>query len=318
MDNFWSLIITPILNDDIQDVSASMGIMVVQEGMLAGYHDADMGYALRGLSDSLGGPARQCLEALGCRVMLGCPVRRLLWDGQQVEGVELASGETITADFYVSALPHYALQSALPQEAGRLPFFQQIEGLETSPIVNIHLWYDRPVMEGDFIALVDSPLQWVFNRSDFMADLGQHPYQSCDSRAPHAGKPPGEEGQYICISHSAAWKYIDWPREELILEFTAEIARVFPQAAEAAVLRAVVVKQRDATFRCLPGANDLRPGSFTPLPNLFLAGEWTNTGWPSTMEGAALSGYNAAHAVREAWEALAENEADKVSEAQAG
>ena len=318
MDNFWSLIITPILNDDIQDVSASMGIMVVQEGMLAGYHDADMGYALRGLSDSLGGPARQRLEELGCRVMLGCPVRRLLWDGQQVEGVELASGETITADFYVSALPHYALRSALPREAGRLPFFRQIEGLETSPIVNIHLWYDRPVMEGDFIALVDSPLQWVFNRSEFMVGADQGPGQPPAAAPTQGGIPPGGEGQYICISHSAAWKYIDWAREDLVREFTGEMARVFPRAAEAQVVRALVVKQRDATFRCLPGANGHRPGSVTPLPNLLLAGEWTNTGWPSTMEGAALSGYKAAIAVMEAWETRGKGESAKMRESQVG
>ena len=148
MNNFWSLVITPILNDDIQDVSAAMGIMVIQEGMLDGFHNADMGYALRGLSNALGEPARQCLEELGCRVMLGSPVRRLRWDGQRVDGVELASGEVITADLYVSALPHYALLESLPQGAQQLPFFRRMEGLETSPIVNIHLWYNRPVMEG--------------------------------------------------------------------------------------------------------------------------------------------------------------------------
>jgi uncharacterized protein with NAD-binding domain and iron-sulfur cluster len=173
-----------------------------------------------------------------------------------------------------------------------MSFFRQIEGLETSPIINIHLWYDRPVMEGDFRGLVDSPLQWVFNRSAYMAGGNGS-----------AGLTEHGQGQYVCISHSAAWKYIDWSREELVREFTGEMARVFPCAAGARVLRAIVVKQRDATFRCLPGANDLRPDSATPLPNLFLAGEWTNTGWPSTMEGAARSGYRAALAIEQAVEA---------------
>ena len=292
MDNFWSLVITSILNDDLDDVSASMGIMFVQEGLLGGYHSADMGYALHGLSDALGNPAQRRLEQLGCRMLLGCPVRRIHWDGRQVDGVELASGETINAGLYVSALPHRALLAALPWEVREMSFFRQIEGLETSPIINIHLWYDRPVMEGDFRGLVDSPLQWVFNRSAYMAGGNGS-----------AGLTEHGQGQYVCISHSAAWKYIDWSREELVREFTGEMARVFPRAAGARVLRAIVVKQRDATFRCLPGANDLRPDSATPLPNLFLAGEWTNTGWPSTMEGAARSGYRAALTIEQAVEA---------------
>ena len=305
IDNFWSLVITSILNDDLQDVSASMGIMFIQEGLLGGYHSADMGYALHGLSEALGEPAQRCLEEMGCRLLLGCPVRRIHWDGSQVTGVELASGETVTAGLYVSALPHPALLATLQSEVRQMSYFQRIEGLETSPIVNIHLWYDRPIMDGDFRAIVDSPLQWVFNRSAYMGGGNGSP--GLPERGPEPGgdpsghSVPGDgEGQYVCISHSAAWKYINWSREDLLREFIGEMVRVFPRAAEARVLRSIVVKQRDATFRCLPGANDLRPDSVTPLPNLFLAGEWTNTGWPSTMEGAARSGHRAARCVAEA------------------
>ena len=107
----------------------------------------------------------------------------------------------------------------------------------------------------------------------------------------------GDGPQYICISLSAAWKYIDQPREELAQQFIALMAEAFPQARNATVERWVVVKQRHATFRCLPGAAASRPTSQTPIANLFLAGEWTDTGWPSTMESAVRSGYNAANAI---------------------
>ena len=173
----------------------------------------------------------------------------------------------------------------LPEEVvDAVPVFSQLAGLEASPIVNIHLFYDRMVMDGEFLAIVDSPLQWVFNK-------GRIREGRLTSGSISAG------GQYICISVSAAWEYIDLTREEIAAVFIQEMAEVFPLAKEAKVLRSLVVKQRNATFRCLPGANHLRPSSVTPISNLFLAGEWTDTGWPSTMEGAVRSGYNAARAI---------------------
>ena len=195
--------------------------------------------------------------------------------------MELASGETVTGQAYVSALPFGALLSLLPPEALSHDYFGRLTGLESSPIVNIHLWYDRQVMDGDFCAFIDCPLQWVFNKSGIL------------------GSEEPSQGQYICISLSAAWDYIECPREELARRFIAEMAEAFPAARDARVVQATVVKQRDATFRCRPGANALRPGARTPLPNLALAGEWTDTGWPSTMEGAVRSGYGAAQAAQD-------------------
>ena len=151
--------------------------------------------------------------------------------------------------------------------------------LQWSPILNLHIHYDRPVMTEPVCAFVDSPLQWVFNRNWI------------------TGKTPASGGQVVTISVSAAWDYIDLHREALAAIFTEEMAQVFPEAREARVLDVSVVKQREATFRCQPGASCWRPGPVTPISNLFLAGEWTNTGWPSTMEGAVRSGYAAARAV---------------------
>jgi hydroxysqualene dehydroxylase len=289
IQNLWNLLVMPTLNDDVREVSASMGLMIVQDGMLGGRHSADVGYPRRGLLPALGGPARDYLLARGCRLLLRSPVKGLCFDAGKVAGVKLASGESLSADAYVSALPFDSLLRALPPAVvGGEPFFGRLKGLETSPIINVHLWYDRPVMEGDFCAFVDSPVQWVFNQSAILAGrAGVDPASEVATRS----------GQRVCISVSAAWEYIGQTREELAETFISEMARVFPRAGEARVLRAVVVKQRHATFRCRPGANDIRPGSVTPLSNLFLAGEWTRTGWPSTMESAARSGYNAAGAV---------------------
>jgi squalene-associated FAD-dependent desaturase len=279
IQNLWNLLVMPTLNDHVRDVSAAMGLMIVQEGMLEGCHNADVGYASDGLSVAVGEPARRHLLDRGTKLLLGSAVRRVCLESGRVKGVELASGVVVTGEVYVSALPGSALLAVLPRDVAEQPFFQGLKGLETSPIVNIHLWYDRPVMDGDFCALVDSPLQWVFNKGAIL------------------GKEETDQGQYICISISAAWEYIDQTREELAQQFIAEMAEAFPRARLARVKRSIVVKQRHATFRCQPGANELRPSSQTPIANLFLAGEWTNTGWPSTMESAVRSGYNAAQAI---------------------
>jgi len=281
----WNLLIVPSLNDDARDVSASMGLMIFQEGLLRGRHSADVGYAADGLSPAIGEPARRRLEEAGVQVRLGSPVQRILVDSGQVTGLALASGETITGQLYVSALPPQGLWQALPEPVQGLPVFAGLPHLEMSPIVNVHLWYDRPVMEDHFCAFVDSPLQWVFNKSAIMG----HPQPAEEPNA----------GQYICVSLSAAWEYIEQPREELARCFIGAMAEAFPRARLATVQRVVVVKQRHATFRCLPGAREWRPGSQTPIANLFLAGEWTDTGWPSTMESAVRSGYNATQAIAE-------------------
>jgi uncharacterized protein with NAD-binding domain and iron-sulfur cluster len=282
IQNFWNLLVKPTLNDDVQDVSASMGLMIVQEGLLNGYHNLDLGYAVDGLLPSIGGPAREHLLNRGGRLMLGSPVKRMLIDSYRMSGVELASGELVTGDLWVSALPPDILRRVLPEDVVKaVPVFSRLAGLETSPIINIHLFYDRLVMDGEFLAIVDSPLQWVFNKGRILEG----------SASITAG------GQNICISVSAAWDYIDRTREEISAAFIQEMEQVFPAARDARVLRSLVIKQRHATFRCLPGANRLRPASVTPISNLFLAGEWTDTGWPSTMESAVRSGYNAARAI---------------------
>ena len=292
VENFWNLLLMPTLNDHVQDVSATMGLMIVQEGMLAGSHGADLGYAQEELLEALGAPAQEYLTHWGARLFLSSPIRRLVIKSGEVQAVELGSGENRSGQIFVSALPFDALLRLLPPEALEMPYYQRLTGLESSPIVNVHLWYDREVMTQDFVAFVDGPLQWVFNKSRIYA-RSRPGYKQPGL----AGRQESNAGQYICISLSAAWEYIDQPREALAERFIDEMAQVFPEAKRSRVKRAVVVKQRQATFRCLPGANARRPDSPTPYSNLFLAGEWTNTGWPSTMESAARSGYNAAQAV---------------------
>ena len=192
----------------------------------------------------------------------------------------LAGGESVTALQYVGALPPEAMFELLPESTKAHADLAPAAGHAWAPIVNLHVWYDQPVADFEFAAFIDSPVQWVFNRTR-IADL------------------PGQ-GQYLTVSLSAAWEF--WPKskQELRELFVPELAKLLPAARSATVERFVVVKEQRATFRSLPGMAKNRPPAMTSVPNLFLAGDWTDTGWPSTMESAVRSGDNAAAAVDKA------------------
>ena len=174
----------------------------------------------------------------------------------------------------VTAVPWDALPRLLPAHIASDANIAAAETLEWAPIINVHVWYDRPIIDEPFLAVLDSPLQWVFNRTHIQGS--------------------SEPGQHLCISVSGAWQYASMGRDALRELFLNEMARVFPAAAEATVERFLVVKQVNATFRCTPGAQSLRPSQRTPIPGLTLAGDWTQTGWPATMESAVRSGLLAA------------------------
>jgi squalene-associated FAD-dependent desaturase len=279
IQRFWNLVVLPTLNDDIGAVSAFMGTMVFQEAFFKGNRGAEIGYAKVGLTELISDAAQRALEEGGGRLVLGQGVTGFCLEGDRVRAVQLSSGERLEGDVFVSAVPWNALPRLLPEPWRRDSFFSATEGLDAAPIVGVHIWYDRQVMEDEFLAFLDSPVQWVFNKTAIMGT--------------------GGSGQHVCISLSGAWEYAPMGKEELRALFVGEMAKLFPKAREASVERFIVVKQLAATFRSRPGAEELRPGRRTPIANLFLAGDWTQTGWPSTMESAVRSGELAARAVVE-------------------
>jgi zeta-carotene desaturase len=168
------------------------------------------------------------------------------------------------ADYYVSSLPFERLQPLLPD----LPI--PWDKFEHSPITGIHLWFDRPVTELPHATLLDRNIQWMFNKS---------------------------EGRYIQLVVSASRSLLEKPRNEIIDMAVRELAEFFPIAGEARLEKAQVIKEVRATFSAKPGIEESRPLAATPFNNFFLAGDWTRSGWPATMEGAVRSGYLAAEAV---------------------
>ena len=270
IDRFWNLIVVATLNDDVRRVSADLALMVFQEGFLKRADGANVGYATVGLTTLIAEAAIRHIEERGGRIALGQVAREILCEGEHVTGVRLADGDVLQGRFYVCALPAHEMLALLPPALRDVPFFSRAAGLGTSPIVNIHLWYDRPVMDFPFAAFVDSDLQWVFNKSKMWGLAGP--------------------GQYLDISLSGAGQYIDQPNQALAERFTRELQRVLPRARQARLERWLVMKQPRATFAAAPGSAKHRLPSRTPVANLWLAGDWTATGWPATMESAVRSG----------------------------
>ena len=272
MDVLWDLITLPVLNDSVSDVSAYMGIMAFQDGLLRGRTSANIGYSHVGLTELISDAAREYITHRGGQVLAGRAATNIIITNGNVSGVDTGS-EVIPANAVVSAVPWDALPTLLPAELAADPFFAPANNLEWAPIVGIHVWYDRLVMEEEFMATLDSPIQWVFNKSRIQ-------------------KLPGP-GQYLTLSISGAWEHAPMNKEVLRGIFLEELAKVFPKAAAATVEHFIVVKQLSATFRCTPRTQAYRPSQKTPVGNLVLAGDWTQTGWPSTMESAVRSGHMA-------------------------
>jgi squalene-associated FAD-dependent desaturase len=272
----WELLTVATLNAPASAASLGLAAKVVRTGLLEGAANGDIGWADVPLHRLHAEAASSALESAGAEVRTGAKVTglRAAGDGWLVE----TGGAAIEADAVVLAVPAHSVGGLLP--AGSVPDPDRFEHLGVSPIVNVHVVFDRPVFDGPFAAVVGSPVQWVFDRT---ATSGLH-----DS-------VPG--GQYVAISLSAAESYIDRPVAELRETFVAELRRLFPAARAARVVQVIVTRERAATFRQAPGTQALRPGPHTAWPSLALAGAWTDTGWPATMEGAVRSGNAAAEAV---------------------
>jgi squalene-associated FAD-dependent desaturase len=277
----WDLFIVSALNIDGDEASVGLAATVIKTALLGARDAADIGMARVPLGRLHADATAILLASLGAQVQLGAraaSIERLAGGGFRVNlsrGTEAdgdaASTQSISADAVILAVP--ADQAARLAAPAGIPQAATWPGLGYSPILNVHVIYDRQVTDLSFAAAVDSPVQWVFDKTSQAGVLS---------------------GQYLAVSISAADEAIDVPTAELRQLFLPALEQLFPAAAEAEVVDFFVTRERRATFRQAPGSGGLRPGSATSVPGLALAGAWTSTGWPDTMEGAVRSGHEAA------------------------
>ena len=276
----WDLIGTPTLNAAADDASLALAATVFRIGLLGDPGAADIGWATVPLGDLHDTAARRALDEGGVRVACSSRVRDVARTGEgwrvAVTGRDGARS-ALDVDAVVCALPPEAAAAVLPEPV-RTRLTGTATALGASPIVDVHLVWDRPVLPVPFAAGLDTEVQWVFDRS-----------------GSHGALPPG--AQYLVVSLSAADAYLPLGAEALVARFAAELGRLLPAVAGARLLDGFVTREPRATFRPAPGTATHRPVADTTLPALALAGAWTDTGWPATMEGAVRSGETAASVV---------------------
>ncbi len=303
----WDLFIVSSLNIDGDAASLPLAATVLKTALLESGSAADIGVPAVPLGDLHGRAAARLLDRLGARVRMAAKATAVTLDPAGGFRVTVASGadggagagggasaygeagtddadggastdsrggdrgEVITADAVILAVP--AGPAARLAAGAGVTDAARWEDLGTSPIVNVHVVYDRRVTPLPFAAALDSPVQWVFDKT---AASGL------------------QAGQYLAVSLSAADSFVDTPVAALREQFLPALEALFPAAADARVNDFFVTRERRATFRQAPGCGALRPGAVTSRPGLLLAGAWTDTGWPDTMEGAVRSGRTAA------------------------
>jgi hydroxysqualene dehydroxylase len=266
----WDLIALPTLNLPAAQASLALSAFVFRTGLLSGADAGDIGFHSGTLSETIGEPAGRALSDAGVEVKLGWRAERL---ERAAGGFEVAGGEGgVNAEAVIVALPHARAASLLEPLLPRVA--QAIEQLGSSPIVNLHVVYDRPVFDLPFAAGVDTPVQYLFDRTEA------------------AGTPAGS--QYLAVSLSGAEREMQMSVDALRERYLPALEELLPRARGAKVERFLATREHAATFRASPGSAALRPGPRTEVPGLVLAGSWTDTGWPATLEGAVLSGHAAA------------------------
>jgi squalene-associated FAD-dependent desaturase len=266
----WQLFAVAALNTGMDQASAASAAMVFKTALFARADAADIGVPTVPLGELHGRAAHAAIEARGGEVRLSAKVKAI-----EAGPAILLDGVREDASAVVVATSHQQAAALIPEEAA--PDRERWSGLGASPIVNVHVIYDRRVTSLPFAAVVESPIQWVFDRT---ATGGL------------------DRGQYLAVSVSAAQGWIDTPTALAREVFVPALERVFPAARDARVLDFFLTRERAATFRQGPGSGALRPPATTRWPDLHLAGAWTDTGWPDTMEGAVRSGLTAARLVR--------------------
>ncbi|GAC1628786.1 MAG: hydroxysqualene dehydroxylase HpnE [Candidatus Acidiferrum sp.] len=285
IERFWRVVLVSALDEELDRADARYGVDVFWKAFLSSRDGYRMGVPVVPLTELYGG-CKEAIEAKGGEVVFRAPARELMVAEDKLSGVRFDNGREETADAYVLAVPHGTLAALLPESVRREPVFENLKKIEVSPITGVHFWFDRAVMKEPFVTLLDTTTQWIFNKTPLYADRNQSKSK--------------ESGQYLQLVISASYDLLEKPRQQIIDLCLAEVRQALPATQEAKLLKATVVKEAAATFSPAPGVDRWRPKQSTSIRGLFLAGDWTATGWPATMEGAVRSGYLAAEAVSEA------------------
>ncbi|RPI05201.1 MAG: FAD-dependent oxidoreductase [Ignavibacteriae bacterium] len=281
----WDVVTIGALNNHPSKVSALLLYRVLRAAFLGKREHASLFIPKVGLSELFVDPAVRFIENHGGEVRTGIGVKQLQREGPHIRSVRTSEGKDLCAASFISAVPWYAAAELLPPAHSPLGLTSGRfdTRFHSSPIISIHLWLDREVTTLDFAALIDTRIQWLFNKSKLLNE--------------RTLRSPIRQGLSLVIS--GAQEFIQLNKKQLVALAMEDLQRVLPPARDARVVHSLVIKEKRATFLPAPGLDACRPDARTGYDNLFLAGDWTATGYPATIEGAVMSGRKAAEAVGE-------------------
>ncbi|MAG94961.1 MAG: Carotene 7,8-desaturase [Planctomycetaceae bacterium] len=279
IDKFWHTILVSALSESLDRIDAAIARKVFVDAFLRRHDGWKVSIPCVALDEIYDCNVTHHLAAHGATIELNAGVERLIVEDERVTGVELRDGLRHSADQFILAVSHDRVRARLPEPLVRHPTLAGLARLESAPISSVHLWFDRPITDLPHAVFIDRLSQWMFNRS-----------------TPNRGDAE-EPTHYYQVVISASHDLANLTRDDVVQRVVAEFRDVWPQATRAALLHSRVVTEHKAVFAPTPGSEALRPRQQSPIGNLQLAGDWTRTGWPATMESAVRSGYLAAENV---------------------
>jgi zeta-carotene desaturase len=278
LNRFWRLVIASALNADLDSIALPYAAKVIRELFMNSTEAGSMGMSTVPLSDLYEGAA-DYLRQSSSSILFNTNVESAAWDEKTSQWSLATRNGPLISEFLVLALPFEATAKLLPH----MPAVKGVDALaakleqhEHWPICSVHLWFDSEITTLDHAVLLDREIHWLYNKSRMQ---------------------PWRKGNYVELVISASREFAALERKDVIALAVGELAEFFPAAARAKLEKAALVKEIRATFGVPPGIDGSRPTSKSPWPNCFLSGDWTATGWPSTMESAARSGHLTAEAI---------------------
>ena len=276
IERFWKPVLVSALNEEVDRVSVPYAAQVMRESFLKSAEAGRMGVPTVPLTDLYSAAGNYIRERHG-DVQFRTSAESFR---AELSHVKLMVGEKEeTFDYAVFALPFDSLERILPDSSASQPLRDALARFETSPITGIHLWFDRIISDLDHAVLLDRTIQWMFHKSKL---------QNRNSNG---------HGSYVELVVSASKTLVDKSKQEIVDLAVSELREFFPAARDANLVKSTVIKEVHATYSPRPGIEADRPRPETVWPRVFLAGDWTATGWPATMEGAVRSGYLAAQSL---------------------
>jgi squalene-associated FAD-dependent desaturase len=276
IERFWKTILVSALNEDVDRVSVPYAAQVVRESFLKSPTAGRMGIPTVPLTD-LYGAAGNYIASQGGEVRLRASAESFRAEPLKIQ-LGLA-GADAAYDYLVLALPFDSMARILPESSASDALRQMLGHFDSSPITGIHLWFDRQISDLDHAVLLDRTIQWMFHKSRLL------------------DRKSNGNGSYVELVVSSSKGLVEKSRGDIVELAMKELREFFPEAKKAKLVKSTVIKEVHATYSPSPGVDTYRPRPETVWPRVFLAGDWTATGWPATMEGAVRSGFQAAESV---------------------